>query len=72
MELQERVNIKQLDFFSGEHGLDAEFKRSMTKRVRGLFARYNELEEVFWELKQTVDHMKEQVYGEVKNPQAGA
>lgn len=42
---------------------DEEFKKSTRKSIKGLFARYNEMEYILLEMNKTLDKLCDNVYG---------
>ncbi len=56
--------IIQQDFFSDQKMLDQiKINGSVERQLKGLFARYNELETAFWDMREKVARLEEQ-----KNP----
>lgn len=57
----------QLDLFVNEEIQrekleQAEFKKNVTKSIRGLFARYNEIEYAILEMHKKIERLNESVY----------
>ena len=57
----------QLDLFAQQKELqnkiaDDEFKKNVTKSVRGLFARYNDLEMAFLDMHKQIDRLNEATF----------
>ncbi len=64
----------QLDFFINEDIVtkrleEEQFKKIVTKSIRGLFARHNETEFVVLEMHKRIDQLTEMVNGLVKIPE---
>jgi hypothetical protein len=53
--------IVQQDFFSDQKMLDQiKINSSVERQLKGLFARYNELETAFWDMRDKVQKLEEQ------------